>query len=169
MNLYISAERNNTYFVDTINEYCTNSQGKHTAIFLPDIPATPGETLSRRIIRHLNSSDLIFMDLTPQEYKIEINANTFETRYFTNTGIVIEYSIAIILGRIEDMKIYCLISPDNLHQVWRERIVDPYPQGDKPAFLSYIDAIVTTRENDSLQVLRQSRVQASFRSLYPEI
>jgi hypothetical protein len=168
MYLFISAERSNDYFINSMKDYCVSSNGKHTWIYLPETQCVPGETLSRRIGRYINSADLIFMDVTPQEYKIETNGTT-ESRWFTNPGVVVEYSVAIALGRVEDMKVYCLASADKLHQILRERIVDTYPQGDKPAFLRYIDDIVAQRENDSLQLLRQSRVAASFHSLYPEL
>jgi hypothetical protein len=169
MRLYISAERDNTYFIDIIKKYCDGSQGKHSWIFLPEMPSQPGETLSRRIIRFITDSDLIFMDATPKRYQRTEAGGTTEERWLTNTGIVIEYAIAVALGKTDDLKVYCLESPSNLHQVLRETVVDPYPQNDETAFLSFIDAIVTTRERDSPKLLRQSRTKASFSSLYPEI
>lgn len=168
MQLFISADRNNDYFVNTIKEYCDNSNQRHSWIFLPDTPCIPGETLSRRIIRNISSADLIFIDVTPSEYHREIDGQS-ETKWFTNAGVVIEYSAAVALGRIEDMKVYCLTSPDLLHQVLRERITERYPQGDKPAFTQHVNGIVTQRETDINQLLRQSRIAVSLRSIYPEI
>lgn len=168
MKLYISAERQNVYFINTIKRYCDESKGKHSWIYLSDMPATPGETLSRRILRYVAAADLIFMDATPQKLQKRINEVT-EDVWVTNQGIVIEFAVARTLGKIEDMKVYCLESPNHLHQVLRERIVDPYPLGDENAFIKYIDEIVTQREHDSPALLRQSRTRASFSSLYPDI
>lgn len=168
MNLFISAERQNTYFINTIKRYCDDSQGTHSCIFLPDTQAQPGETLTQRIIRLVYSADLIFMDVTPKAYFREVEDNREES-WFTNQGILIEFGVARTLGKIEDMKVYCLVSPNHLHPCLRERIVDPYPLNDENAFIEYINEIVSQREHDSFALLRQSRVQASIRSLYPEL
>lgn len=168
MDLYISAERQNTYFINTIKRYCDDSQDKHSSIYLPDIPALPGETLSRRIKRYIAAADLIFMDATPQRLQRTVNGRT-EDVWFTNQGIILEYAVAITLGKIEDIKVYCLVSANHLHQALRERIVDPYPVNNEEAFLTYINEIVTQRELDSPALLRQSRIKASFSSLYPEL
>lgn len=168
MRLYISAERQNTYFINTIKRYCDDSQGKHSWIYLPDMPSLPGETLSRRILRYIAAADLIFMDATPQKLQRRMN-DSVEDVWITNQGILIEYGVVAALGKIEDMKVYCLVSPSHLHQILRERIVDPYPLNDENAFLKYIDEIVSHREHDSLALLRQSRIRASLSSLYPEI
>lgn len=166
MNIYISAERDNTYFINTIKKFCDDSQGKHTWIFLPEMPAAPGETLSRRFLRYIAASDLIFMDATPKQLR---KPEGDQTVWVTNQGILMEYAISIALGKIEDIKVYCLVSANRLHQVLRERIVDPYPLNNEDDFLQYIEEIVNQREEDSLSLLRQSRMQASFKSLYPEI
>lgn len=166
MNIYISAERDNTYFIRSIKKFCEDSQGKHTWTFLPEMPATPGETLSRRFLRYIATADLIFMDATPKELK---KPQSDESVWVTNQGILMEYAISIALGKIEDIKVYCLVTADKLHQVLRERIVDPYPLNNEEDFLKYIKEIVDQREADSLALLRQSRMQASYKSLYPEI
>lgn len=108
------------------------------------------------------------MDATPQKLQRKIN-DRVEEAWVTNQGIIIEYAVAMALGKIEDMKVYCRVSPNHLHQVLRERIVDPYPLNDENAFLEYIDRTVSQREHDSLSLLRESRIEISFRSLYPEI
>jgi hypothetical protein len=168
MQLYISAERQNAYFVNTIKKYCDDSQGKHSWIYLPDMPSLPGETLSRRMMRYIATADLIFMDATPKKLQKRINERT-EDEWVTNQGILIEYAMAVTLGKIDDIKVYCLESPNYLHQVLREKVVDPYPLNDENTFLKYIDQIANQRERDSLALLRQSRIRASFSSLYPEI
>lgn len=129
----------------------------------------PGETLSRRFMRYIAESDLIFMDATPAKFQHPNAQGVTEDKWFTNPGILIEYAIAVALGRGDDIKVYCLVSPNNLHQFLREKIVDPYPVNDEAAFLRYIDQIVIQREADSPRLLRQSRIRASFTSLYPEI
>jgi len=166
MNIYISAERENTYFINTITDFCNNSEGKHDWIFLPEMPATPGETLSRRLVRYIAAADLIFMDATPKELR---RIEGEERVWVTNQGIIMEYAITVALGKIEDLKVYCLVTPNRLHQVLRERIVDPYPLNDEAEFLRYISEIVNQRENEIPTLLRQSRMAASFKSLYPEI
>lgn len=167
MKLYISAERENTYFVDTLKKYCDDSNGRHSWIFLPDMPALPGETLTKRINLYILTADLVFMDVTPRKYEFRVGETT-EEKWFTNQGVLIEFGIVFAIGRIEDLKVYCLVSPDRLHQCLRERIVDPYPTNDGDAFLQYIDRIVSEREREAVNLLRQARVAGSLASKYPE-
>jgi hypothetical protein len=161
MHLYISAERENTYFIDNIKKYCANSHGRHTCIFLPDLNSLPGETLSTKVMQNIFGADLIFMDATPIKFFKE-TGNKNETEWFTNQRIIVEYAMAVTLGKTEDMKVYCRVSPDHLHQVFRERIVDAYPANDDVAFLNYIDKIVTQREQDSYKLMRQARIGGKF-------
>ena len=161
MHLYISAESENTYFIDTIKEYCVNSHGRHTCVFLPDVPRLPGETLSTKIMHNIFGANLIFMDATPKKFRIRVGKET-RTEWFTNQRIIVEYAMAVTQGKIEDMKVYCLVAPDYLHHVLRERIADPYPLNDKVAFLNYIDDIVSQLERDPHKLMRQSRIGGYF-------
>lgn len=160
MHLYISAETENAYFIDTIKEYCANSHGRHTCIFLPDIPSLPGETPSTKIVHNIFDADLILMDATPHKFYTEAGRKR-RTVWFTNEMIISEFTVAVTLGKSDVLKVYCLVSPDHLYQVLRERVVDPYPLNDKVAFLDYIDKLVVQLEQDPNKVMRQSR-SASF-------
>jgi len=161
MHIYISAERDNAYFIDTIKKYCANSHGRHTCIFLPDVPSLLGETPSTKILHNIFDADLIFMDATPRKFYTGLGKKR-RTKWFTNQITIFEYAMAVTLGKIEAMKVYCLVSPNYLHQVLRERIVDQYPLNDKVTFLNYIDEIVSQRERDPNKLMRQSRISASF-------
>lgn len=161
MHLYISAERENTYFINNIKKYCANSHGRHTCIFFPDLNNLPGETFSTRIMQNLFGADLIFMDATPRKL-YRRTGNKKRTEWFTNQRIIVEYTMAVTLGKTEDMKVYCLVSPNHLHQVLRERLVDTYPLNDNMAFLNYIGNIVTQREKDAYRVMRQARIGGRF-------
>jgi hypothetical protein len=161
MHLYISAERENTYFIDTIKKYCANSHGRHTCVFLPDAPSLPGETLSRKIMNNVLNADLIFMDATPTKFQAGAR-NKRQTKWFTDQRIIAEYAMAVTLGKTEDIKVYCLVSPNLLPEVLREKIVDSYPRNDKAAFLNYIDDLVSQLEQDPNKQMRRSRIGASF-------
>jgi hypothetical protein len=161
MHLYISAERENTYFIDTIKEYCANSHGQHSCVFLLDIPSLPGETFSRKMVNNILDADLIFLDATPKEFHVKVRKKT-QTEWLTDPRIIAEYVVAVTLGKTEDMKVYCLVSPNHLQEIFRERIVEAYPVKSKAAFLKYINDLVSKMEQDPRRHMRRSRIGASY-------
>ena len=160
MHLYISAEKENTYFIDTIKKYCANSHGRHTCIFFPHFPNLPRE-INSKIVQNIFQADLIFMDVTPRKVYTMVGKKK-RTEWFTDHKIIFEYATAVALGKIEDTKVYCLGDTNNLHEFWRERTVDHYPLNDQEAFLDYLNEIISRREKDPNKKMRQSRINASF-------
>lgn len=161
MHLYISAERENTYFIGTIKNYCADSHGRHTCVFLPDAPSLPGESFSRKIMNNMLNADLIFMDATPKKFQRDVGKKK-QTEWFTDQKIIAEYATAVTLGKTEDIKVYCLVSPSLLPEILREKIVDSYPRNDKAAFLNYINDLVSQLEQDPNRQMRRSRIGASY-------
>ncbi len=161
MHLYISAERENAYFIDTVKEICATSRGRHTCVFLLDAPSLPGETFSRKMVNNVLDADLILIDATPKEFKTKAGAKTI-SKWFTDPRIIAEYIVAVTLGKTDDTKVYGQVSPNLLAELFREKIIESYPLKNKTAFLKYLSDLIAQREQDPNRHMRRSRIGASY-------
>ncbi len=161
MHLYISAERENTYFIDTVKEFCASSRGRHTCVYLLDAPSLPGETFSRKMVNNILDADLILIDATPKEFKTKVGTKTV-TKWFTDPRIIAEYVVAVTLGKTDDAKVYCQVFPRLLPEIFRERTIESYPLRNKRAFLKYLSDLIAQLEKESNRHMRRSRIGASY-------
>ncbi len=161
MHLYISAESNNVYFISTVKQYCAGSRGRHSCVFLPDAPSLPGETYPRKMMNNMVTADLILVDATPRKVQVKANEKT-RRQWLTDPRVIAEYAIAVSLGKTDDIKVYCRVSPSHMAEIFHDRTVEFYPLDNKEAFLKYLDDLVSRMEQEPRRLMRRSRIGASY-------
>ncbi len=161
MHIYISSEKDNAYFIDTVKEYCAGSRGRHSCVFLLEAPSLPGETYSRKMVNNMLDADLILVDATPKKIQAKASGKTM-TEWLTDPRVIAEYAIAVSLGKTDDIKVYCRVSLSHLAEIFQERTVESYPLGNKTVFLKYLDDLVFRMEQDPRRLMRRSRIGASY-------
>lgn len=95
LRLLICADSRRRRFIDCIRRICDKSKGKYESHFLPDeVAALKEEHRLERMLEFLDSVELIFMDITPNDYPLE-TLEGVEHAHLTNQGVLIEYGAAI--------------------------------------------------------------------------
>jgi hypothetical protein len=104
MNVFVSSDCNDTFFVDkTLESIEEKSEAVHNAIGIeiqaiyPPRQTITGMTVEDKI-NQIKNADLIIMNITPR-----IIAN----EYFVNSGVLIEYGIVLGLSVVENLCLLC--------------------------------------------------------------